>query len=115
MSRTDAHVPWWLEGRLANRPDISSVRHSYGCRFGLDECDADTSQPVRCVIDLPRWASRQPWERRGTATIERRSSVRSALRKAATAHRSGDDPEMVPLPDPHTYCLCQTCGVGGPY
>lgn len=111
MSRTDAHVPYWVEHDQA-----PAWLHS--TRSGLHRTEILAGgRTLRACIDphcctcVPRWASTQPWERRGTAAIERRAAVRDRLRAAAREYRTTGEVLTDVMPDPVTHCLCEMCGV----
>lgn len=108
MSRTHAHTPAAVERARTTDQSIQYTLHRHwAAGYGLVTC---LDPRARCEPRLPRWASTQPWTRRGNVRIERRAAVRDTLRRAAGEYRGSgqiDDPVM---PDPDRYCLCEWCG-----
>ncbi|WP_156250793.1 hypothetical protein [Pseudactinotalea terrae] len=107
MSRTHAHVPAHVEQQRADPGTL--VPHRYGHwvpRVGSISCDQ-----VGCPGVVARWASSQPWTRRGSAVIERRAAVRDRLRAAAREYRTTGPVLADVMPDPLIFCLCEGCGV----
>jgi len=107
MSRTDAHVPAHIE-QLHAAPGVL-VPHLYGhwvLGAGSISCDQ-----MGCPGEVARWASKQPWTRRGSAVIERRAAVRDRLRAAAREYRTTGEVLADVMPDPLLFCLCEGCGV----
>lgn len=110
MSRTHAHAPAAVELARVTDPTILDTWHTHWAPgVGPVTCP---DPRARCASYVPRWASTQPWTRRGTAVFQRSSVVRDRLREAAKAYRAGANLDDVQMPDPVTYCLCEHCGVG---
>lgn len=107
MSRTDAHVPDRVEAARAKPLMVKTVHRHWVPRVGFVSC---LDPAAGCFEIVTRWASSQPWARKGTMRDPDRARVRDALRLASKQYRGNGEVDDE-APDPHTrWCLCQSCG-----
>ena len=107
MSRTYAHVPAAVELARVNDKSLLRTQHRHwAVGRGRISC-LDTE--ARCFEYLPGWASSQPWTRRGTAYMERRTAIDVQMRQAIKEYRTTGTVDADVYTDPESYCMCQYC------
>lgn len=118
MSRTDSHVPDWVESARAlpwQKTTIHYIRcreqhRPYGRRELWVDCDLADGPFGRCKSYVEREHNTQPWARRGTTATSSRARLRDELRLAALEYNTFGQTDVHPAPYDDIRCLCQMCG-----